>query len=245
MKRCTKCNQVYADDNLNFCLTDGASLLATYDSEPTLVLSQPSFNTPPPIGLPVQPQRPSRQGVSPIFAYLAVGLLALVVGGALVLWLKSDSSTLPIAKNEAANTSSNKEQDLLSQQKANLQDEQEALEKEKQKLEDERKKLEAQKTKPVETATHTSVDQPTARINFRPGSVQETISGVVATKRNYVLRATSGQYLSASVNSGNGCVVFSGGSTSTSYTTTKGDNRLSLVNTCSGQASFKLTVYIR
>lgn len=243
MKRCPKCNQVYADD-LSFCLTDGASLLATSDSEPTLVLSPPSF-TPSAISLPSQPQHPSRQGVSPMFAYLAIGLLALVVGGALVLWLKSDSNTSPIAKNEVTNTSSNKEQDLLSQQKANLQAEQVLLEKERQRLADERKKLEAQKTKPVETATYTAADQSTARINFHRGSAQETISGVVATERSYVLRAKSGQYLSASVNSGNGCVVFSGGSASTSYTTTKGDNRLSLVNTCGGQASFSLTVYIR
>lgn len=245
MKRCTKCNQVYADDNLNFCLTDGAPLLVSYDSESTLVLSQPSFNTPSPISLPSQPQPPSRQGVSPLFAYLAVGLLALVIGGSLVFWLKSDSNTLPVTKNEGANTSSNKEQDLLRQQKEALQDEQASLEKERQRLADERDKLEAQKNKPVETTTYTSVDHPTARINFRSGSVQETISGVVATKRSYVLRAKSGQYLSASVNSSNGCVVFKGGSTSTSYTTTQGDNQLSLVNTCGGQASFSLTVYIR
>lgn len=245
MKRCPTCNQVYADDSMSFCLTDGVSLLATYDSEPTLVLSPPSFNTPSAIGSPSQTQQPSRQGGIPMFAYLAVGLLALVIGVALVLWLKSDSSTLPIAKNEVANTSSTKEQDLLSQQKADLQNEQAALEKEKQRLADERKKLEAQKTKPVETVTYPSAVQPTERINFHRGSVQETISGVVANERSYVLRARSGQYLSASVNSSNGCVVFSGGSTSTTYTTIKGDNRLSLVNTCGGQASFSLTVYIR
>jgi len=100
MKRCPKCNQIYADDNLNFCLTDGASLLATYDSEPTLVLSPPSLNTPSTISSPSQPQQPLRQGVSPLFAYVAVGLLALLIGGRIVIWLKSDTKTSSSVTNQ-------------------------------------------------------------------------------------------------------------------------------------------------
>jgi hypothetical protein len=100
MKRCPKCNQVYADDNLNFCLTDGASLLATSDSEPTLVMSPPSFNTPSAIGSPSHPQQPSRQGVSPLFAYAAVGLLALLIGGGIVIWLKSDTTSSSSVANQ-------------------------------------------------------------------------------------------------------------------------------------------------
>lgn len=190
-----------------------------------------------------------------MFAYLSIALLALVVGGAVVLWVKSDSNVSPTAKNEIASTNSNttepspnKSQDLLTQQKANLQNEQDALEKEKQRLADERKKLEIQKNKSDQPQTYnqtSSQSYPTARIKFRRGSVEETVSGNIGSERSFVLYTLSGQYLSASVNSGNGCVVFANGSTSTTYTTSKGDSYLRLKNNCGGGASFSLTVYIR
>ncbi len=190
-----------------------------------------------------------------MFAYLAFGLLALLVGGAVVLWIKSDSNVSSTAKNEVPNTvsnstepKSNKEQDRLSEQKTNLQDEQALLEKEKQKLADERKKLEAQKNKSRESLAFnqtSSLTQPTARIKFRRGSVEETISGNIGSERSFVLYTLSGQYLSASISSGNGCVVFANGSTSTSYTTAKGDSYLRLKNNCGGGANFNLTVYVR
>lgn len=101
MKQCPKCNQVYADDNLNFCLTDGASLLATDDSEPTLVLFSPSLNTPSTISSPSQPRQPARQGVSPLFAYAAVGLLSLFIGGGIMMWFKSDAKP---SSTESQNT---------------------------------------------------------------------------------------------------------------------------------------------
>jgi hypothetical protein len=184
-----------------------------------------------------------------MFAYLAIGLLALLVGGALVLWLKSNSGASSTVKNDVPNLNStepktNKEQDLLNQQRGNLKDEQALLEKEKQRVAEERRTLQAQKSKSLET-TFNSVAQPIERITFRKGSVEETISGSVLTERSFVLRARSGQYLSASVGSNNGCVVFKNGSTSTSYTTSGGDNRLSLVNNCGGQANFNLTVNVR
>ncbi len=100
MKQCSKCNQVYADDSLNFCLSDGAVLLPPYDSEPTLVLSPPLLNTPSAIGSPSQSQHHSRQGVSPLFAYAAVGLLALLIGGGIVVWLKSDPKTTASVTNQ-------------------------------------------------------------------------------------------------------------------------------------------------
>lgn len=243
MKRCPKCNQLYADDNLSFCLSDGASLSATYDTEQTLVLPTASFNTPPVVGSPSQSQPPSRQGVSPMFAYLAVGLLALIVGGAIVLWIKSDSDASSVAKNTSPNPANSKsnEDDSLDEQKEKLQDEQARIEREKQKLADERQKLEDQKNRSGDYY----VDQPAARIRFRKGNVEETITGDVSKERSFILGAKSGQYLSASVVSSNGCVVFSNGSTSISYTTSTGDNRLSLMNNCGGQASFSLTVSIR
>ena len=247
MKRCPQCQQTFLDENL-YCLSDGTPLVPVFDApeETTVIRPSPFLQ---------QPPQPARQGVSPIFAYLSIALLALIVGGAVILWVKSDSNVSPNAKNEIAFTntnttepSPNKNQDFLSQQKANLQNEQDALEKEKQKIADERKKLEAQKNKSDQSQIYnqtSSQSYPTARIKFRRGSVEETISGNIGSERSFVLYTLSGQYLSASVSSGDGCVVFANGSTTTIYTTSKGDSYLRLKNNCGGGASFSLTVYIR
>ena len=247
MKRCPQCQQTFLDENL-YCLSDGTPLLPVFDApeETTVIRPYPFIQ---------QSSQPVRQGVSPIFAYLSIALLALVVGGAVVLWVKSNSNASPNAKNEIAFTNSNtielspnKDQELLSQQKANLQNEQDALEKEKQRLADERKKLENQKNNPNETQTYNQTspqNYPTERIKFRRGSVEETISSKIGSERSFVLYTLSGQYLSANISSGNGCVVFANGSTNTSYTTSKGDSYLRLKNNCGGGASFSLSVYIR
>lgn len=107
MKRCSQCQQVYSDDNLNFCLSDGAALVAVYNSsEETVAIASPSVqqlaNQPtrllaqqpsvqPPSQQEQQPVPIVRQGVSPVFAYLSIGLIALIAGGAIVGWMKSGS----------------------------------------------------------------------------------------------------------------------------------------------------------
>ncbi len=245
MKRCPQCQQIFSDENF-FCLSDGTPLNFDAPEETTVIRPSPFVQ---------QSVQPVRQGVSPMFAYLAFGLLVLLVGGAVIFWVKSDSNVSPTARNETPNTfsnstepKSNKEQNRLNEQKANLQDEQASLEKEKQKLADERKKLETQKNKSNEPTSFnqtSSYTQPTARIKFRRGSVEETISGNIGPERSFVLYTLSGQSLSASVSSGNGCVVFTNSSNSLSYTTRKGDSYLRLKNNCGGGASFSLTVYVR
>ena len=80
MKKCPKCGSSYTDDNLNFCLTDGARLLPELAGEKTELLSNFSTseivkgetqNDFPP--LPTQPQlagiKPEKTGVSPIWFY--------------------------------------------------------------------------------------------------------------------------------------------------------------------------------
>ncbi len=236
MKQCPQCQQRFSDEN-SFCLMDGTPLSYLIDEpeEATVIRSSPSIQ---------QPVSIVKQGVSPIFAYLFAALVLLIIAGVAIWGLKS-FLTIPSPNSTASILNSNKDLDSANQQKANLQDQQTALELEKQRLAEDRKKLDALKNKPVEPPPTLSAVQPTARINFHRGSVQETISGVVGSQRSYVLAAKSGQYLSASISSGNGCVVFGDGSTSTSYTTIRGDNRLSVVNNCGSQASFNLTVYIR
>ncbi len=41
MKRCSRCDQTYVDDSLNFCLADGGPLVSI-DSEPTVVIPRPA-----------------------------------------------------------------------------------------------------------------------------------------------------------------------------------------------------------
>jgi hypothetical protein len=85
MKRCSQCNQTYPDDDLNYCLLDGTQLVPVSNStsQPTVMIPSPFVQ---------QSAQPVRQGVNPLFAYLSVGLFALVTGGAVVAYLKSDSS---------------------------------------------------------------------------------------------------------------------------------------------------------
>lgn len=75
MKRCPRCQQVYYDDNQNFCLNDGETLQFSNDTQPTLVVDTKAF---------MPPTAVQKQGVNPIFAYLSVGLLCLLVGGGIV-----------------------------------------------------------------------------------------------------------------------------------------------------------------
>lgn len=157
MKRCPQCNQTYPDDDLNFCLSDGGQLVFVSDSsfEETVIRPSPFFQ---------QPLPPVKQGVNPMFAYLAIGLLALVVGGAVVMWIKSDSSASSIAKNEmpsVASTPMEQKIPVSIEQNSNLKLEQEALEKERQKLAEERKKLEAKKNETFSSPT-TRLSQPSS-----------------------------------------------------------------------------------
>jgi hypothetical protein len=92
MKECPTCKRVYADDTLNFCLSDGSVLtIIPEPAEATLVL---------PKLIRSKESTTTRKGVSPVFAYLSIGLLALFVGGALVAWYKVQ----PSAANEPTQT---------------------------------------------------------------------------------------------------------------------------------------------
>ncbi len=84
------------------------------------------------------------------------------------------------------------------------------------------------------------------RIRFAKGRTSATVSASLtggATK-TYVLGARYGQVLSGNVSSGSGCVVFSGGATSTSFITRSGDNYISVTNKCRRLTRFTMTVSI-
>jgi hypothetical protein len=223
--------------------------LISYDSEATHVIPVDRVAPGATIAsIPLQPQQrrsqtfsshaiPSGDRKTNPLLYVIIALLALIAGGGLVALLIFGRSSP--TSNQIVNVPANNEPDPR-QQNQDLQNQQAELNRERQRLEDERKKLESQKTKPAET---TSVDS-AARISFRRGSVEETISGVVARSKSYVLKAKAGQSLSATVTS-NGCVVFNTASNSMTFITANGDNWITVVNNCGAQAPFNLTVYIR
>lgn len=105
MKKCPTCRVVYRDNEQTFCLNDG-SLLVNDDEQETVVIAPPRQSAPQPLyqsAFSSDAQSPTvKQGVSPVFAYLAVGLVALLVGGGAVAWIMSSSP--PVAtENKAAN----------------------------------------------------------------------------------------------------------------------------------------------
>ena len=105
MKKCPICQQIYTDPELNFCESDGAVLLSISNSREEQTVIIPSQSVQPVI----------RQGVNPIFAYLTVGLFALIAGGAIVLFLKSDS-------NNSANSTNNNQLQIVENNKTNNQE---------------------------------------------------------------------------------------------------------------------------
>jgi hypothetical protein len=68
---------------MSFCLNDGSALLNSSEPE-TIVISKNTEN--------VSSEPFVKQGVSPIFAYLTIGLLALIIGGGAVAWIMSGNS---------------------------------------------------------------------------------------------------------------------------------------------------------
>jgi len=96
MKKCPRCNEVYYDHNLNFCLNDGETLQFSNDSQPTLIVDTKSFP-------PANPQ--IKQGVNPIFAYLTVGLLCLFIGGGIAALIFFNPFSKPTT--EIANSTTN------------------------------------------------------------------------------------------------------------------------------------------
>ena len=78
MMQCPKCFKNFSDDNA-YCLDDGTVLIHDLPEHPTVIVPPPYVHGP-----------MQQQGVSPIFAYLAIGLIALAAGGGIVFWVKSD-----------------------------------------------------------------------------------------------------------------------------------------------------------
>jgi hypothetical protein len=99
MKICPQCDAAYSDD-MAYCLQDGTAL-ADNSEQPTVVI--PSHAAAPVTRSEV---RPVKQGVSPVFAYLTVGLLALIVGGGITAWILIGKNS--VGENTRTDSASNK-----------------------------------------------------------------------------------------------------------------------------------------
>jgi len=112
MKQCPTCHRVFADETLSYCLDDGALLSSSHDSEATLIAPPPGpINLLPRPVLPPStgPSQLTRQGVNPIIVYVLIAVLALVVGGGVMAFLRPgatnqtpSSTSTPTSKQGSA-----------------------------------------------------------------------------------------------------------------------------------------------
>jgi hypothetical protein len=104
----------------------------------------------------------------------------------------------------------------------------------------------ANKAANIQVPTGKILDGRTTRIEFRPGAVNATAVGTVEESATFVLRAKSGQTLSARLTSPNGCIKFEDGdSASMTSETDSGDNYITVTNTCGKPTSMVLSVTIK
>jgi len=202
MKKCPQCQQLY-DDDTNFCLTDGATLIfvsGSYTSEsetPTVyrqaaptVYSQaqtPPSYTGAPFIPPVSSAPPETNKSNTLLIAALVGLIALVIGGAIVGLVMYGLSSPGKKDTNAANTSNSPDKTNKStrddrksdtdDQAENLKQQQEKLEKDKQKLEEERKALEAKKKQAAQTPQPSSAT--TAVVIDPPSNIRAAPNGTV------------------------------------------------------------------
>lgn len=101
MKQCPTCNRTYADQSMRFCLDDGAVLSAANDPEATLVMPTANTDRQPDEALPLTSPHPhtQSQSINPKLMYVAIGLLALLVGGGIVALLKSSAKVTSPTEN--------------------------------------------------------------------------------------------------------------------------------------------------
>ncbi|MBS1797138.1 MAG: hypothetical protein JSS81_25145 [Acidobacteria bacterium] len=207
MKRCPQCAQVY-DDQTNFCLADGATLVAvsgsfTDDAEtptvihgqtlpptasygaPTLNYGQPTFNqgVPPPV-VPVQTAPEPRKSRA-LLIVLVVGLVGLValaaIGAGLFYKFGGDDS-----KNQktAVNTPEKSNKNADGEHKAGDDDAAANLRQQQEKLDRDKQKLE-QERKALEEKKKTTPAPPppssarTAVIIDPPSNVRDAPNGRV------------------------------------------------------------------
>ena len=255
MKQCPQCGSIYSDDTLNFCLTDRTSLVpfAEIDDTPTVIHDYPAAPE-----TNIIPDRdtiaatrsvPVSSGVSPVIKYLAIALgasiLLLAIGGfaAWSLLRSASDQTTATANNVeptpamAARQATNENKNSDANSSTNNNTERSPT-----------PRPEPSSTPEGDTVADDETPPPdpgTGRIAFRKGTDSKVFSGMVTDRRSYVLRTMSGQRLSASVRSPDGCASLDGRGSSVQFTTPSGDVNLTVVNGCDKPSPFTLSVTVR
>lgn len=110
MKRCPRCNSIYTNDQLIYCLADGATLESrhTFDSAPTII-ANPSFSVPPVMSPqpPVISQSQEKVGRGILSIALIIMLAAGVVIGLLIAFILLRPPATPMSSQPAQNQNSN------------------------------------------------------------------------------------------------------------------------------------------
>lgn len=108
MKQCPRCNRIYDDDSLRFCLEDGAALTESSDSAATLIIPPARMTEARTEVLPLPPPPSSQdhpaQQKTPWTHFAIIALLALIAGGGIVWLLRSGSNANSNPDNERAMT---------------------------------------------------------------------------------------------------------------------------------------------
>ena len=209
MKKCLQCEQVYGDET-NFCLSDGSTLVGVSGSypltgeAPTVFSSAPAptnFGDSPFIAPVSTVSSPAPAKSHTLLIALVVGLLALLIGGAVVgLAMYGIFYSGKTEPNAAVNSNSNavakSNQNTGGAQKndndnreQSLKEQQEKLARDKQKLEEERKALEAkkkeaQKTPPPASASVATIIDPPSNIRTKPNGAVLCVAEVRGTVLN-------------------------------------------------------------
>ncbi|MFN0139205.1 MAG: hypothetical protein ACKVQW_03830 [Pyrinomonadaceae bacterium] len=215
MKRCPQCNNLFDDIN-DYCLNDGTPLTRS------IQVAYSSQEMPTVVG-GGQPQVPARSSgrlkwILPILLLSAMLVAAVGVIGFLLLTRDNNEA------NKPARTQQN---------------------------------VAAAKTptpKPTETATKTPTSTPkdeaeypaTMRLKFNTGDVNTKYDGEINANdsRSFVLACATGQELSAVVASDDNCVEFKQGGEDYDAITSKGDNFVTIKNTCSKKTTFRIEIAV-
>jgi hypothetical protein len=254
MKQCPQCGSIYSDDTLNFCLTDRSGLVPFAENEDTPTVIRDHRAAPETHIITdrttVQETSIVTGGVSPIFKYLALGLTAVILLmaiGAFAAWsfLRSGSGQTTAAANTAEPTPETAARQATIENR-NTANENTSTNKSSAKSPTPSPQPSATPDETKSGDDDTPPPDPgTGRIAFKKGSDSKVFSGMVTDRRSYVLRTMSGQRLSASVRSPDGCVTLDGSGTSVEFTTPSGDVSLRVVNGCDKPSPFTLSVTVR
>lgn len=255
MRQCPKCTAVYLDETLAFCLEDGTRLTDTRQADtPTAVYAETELVTSVrPGGIAADPRfmesqvtRVGSLATSPPTKSNKSGLmLAFAAMGAVVLCGLAGIIGFTVYKNSGGIVADK------GPSGPNVNASAPAIPTPTGKP----------TSTPTPTATPTSTPSATpastpkperasypstVRLKFARGAYATSYSGEInpGDTRSVVLACLSGQTLSASISGGESCVSIRGGGSSTRFTTSSGDNYVSVSNSCSTVVRFSISITV-